>query len=146
MCKDIIFACMVLYAPFPFNLICNINTFRKKVLTFCVCMQNICYHIAVCVVPFNLIRNMTRFQKKKKKKKKLASVPPAKSTQWIGLNSCMICFISIVSLPVVLIYRHWAIMAYSVKLSVMIALGEKPIVKGINSSVNESNLTKLIGY
>ena len=35
MCKDIICACMVLYAPFHSNSICNITTFRKKnVLTF----------------------------------------------------------------------------------------------------------------
>ena len=34
-CKDKICACMVLYAPFPSCLICNMTTFRKKnVLTF----------------------------------------------------------------------------------------------------------------
>ena len=29
-CKDKICACMVLYAPFPSNLICNMTTFPKK--------------------------------------------------------------------------------------------------------------------
>ena len=36
-CKDRLYACMVLYAPFPSNLICTMTTFRKKqqqVLTF----------------------------------------------------------------------------------------------------------------
>ena len=49
------------------------TTFRKRYsLTFlphplgrgCVCGQNICYHIAVSVVSFNLICNMTTFRKK----------------------------------------------------------------------------------
>ena len=56
----------------PFNLICNMTTFRKRYsLTFwphplgqgCVCEQNICYHIAASVVSFNLICNMTTFRK-----------------------------------------------------------------------------------
>ena len=89
---------------------------------------------------------MTRFQKKNFGLGPTRKIHPVDPIQALKLNSCMICFISIVSLPVVLIYRHWAIMAYSVKLSVMIALGEKPIVKCNNSSVNESILTKLIGY
>ena len=56
----------------PFNLICNMTTFRKRYsLTFwphplgrgCVCGQNICYHVAASVVSFNLIYNMTTFRK-----------------------------------------------------------------------------------
>ena len=48
------------------------TTFRKRYsLTFwphplgrgCVCGQNICYHVAVSVVSFNLICNMTTFRK-----------------------------------------------------------------------------------
>ena len=70
-CNDIIFAFMVLCSQFPYNLICNMTTFRKRYsLTFwanplgrgCVCGQNICYHVAASVVSFNLICNMTTFR------------------------------------------------------------------------------------
>ena len=117
-CKDRRCACMVLYAPFPSNLICNMSTFRKKlfwpltppqgsrvcvrtecVFAWCsmfhslliwyttwvlsekkkcfdlltppsrirgwgaVCGQDICYHVAAFVIPFNLICDMTMFWK-----------------------------------------------------------------------------------
>ena len=49
----------------PFNLICNMTTFRKKknstfdltpgVEGVCVCKDRICLHIAAFVIPFNLI-------------------------------------------------------------------------------------------
>ena len=34
MCKDMLCVCMMLYATFPSNLICNLTTFRKNGLTF----------------------------------------------------------------------------------------------------------------
>ena len=93
----------------PFNLICNMTTFRKKNdLTFwthprgqgCVCAENIYYHVAACIVSFNLICNMTIFWKSLI----LASAPPHQSTpgdwtQAFKLNSCLVCFISIAPLP-----------------------------------------------
>ena len=33
-CKDSLCACLVLYAPFPLNLICNMTTFRFFFFTF----------------------------------------------------------------------------------------------------------------
>ena len=94
----------------PFNLICNMTTFRKRYsLTFwphplgrgCVCGQNIYYHVAASVVSFNLICNMTIFWKSLI----LTSAPPPKSTQQartqaFKLKSRLICFISIAALPV----------------------------------------------
>ena len=78
----------------PFNLICNMITFRKKnVLTFWphpwsqgyVCEQNICYHVAVCFIHFNLICNITIFQKTWF----LALVPPPRPPRgWVpGLET-----------------------------------------------------------
>ena len=71
-CKDRICACIVLYAPFPSNLICNMTTFRKKiVVTFDptpgvkgVCKDRICACI-VLYAPFrsNLTWNLTTFRK-----------------------------------------------------------------------------------
>ena len=83
--------------------------FRKKIcLTFgphpqgseCACGQNICYHVNACVVRFNLICNMTIFQKSSN----LALAPPSKSTpedwsQAFRLKSCLIWFISTAPLP-----------------------------------------------
>ena len=50
-----------------FNLICNMATFRKNVLTpgaedVCKCM-NICLQVTAFVIPFNLICNMTVLKK-----------------------------------------------------------------------------------
>ena len=65
----------------------------------CVCGQNICYHVAVSVVSFNLICNMTIFWKSLI----LASPPAPKSTkrtltQAFKLKSRLICSISIISI------------------------------------------------
>ena len=61
-CKDRICACIVLYplCSIPFNLICDMSTFRKGV-----CKDRIC----ACMVLYalfhsNLICNMTTFRKK----------------------------------------------------------------------------------
>ena len=40
----------------PFNLIYNMFTFRKKCLTF-----NVCLHVAAFVIAYNLICSMTMF-------------------------------------------------------------------------------------
>ena len=63
-------------------------------------MQNICYHFAACVVSFNLMCNMTIFQKRLI----LVSVPPPKSTledrtKTFKLKSPLIRFVSIAALP-----------------------------------------------
>ena len=56
---------------FPFNLICNMTTFRfYYLLTLftgweCVYGQNMCLHGALSFIPFNLICSMTTFRKKK---------------------------------------------------------------------------------
>ena len=69
-CKDSLFAFNSDLCSIPFNLICNMTTFRKgKKLTFwphprgrgCV---HICFHGDLCSIPFNLICNMTTFRKK----------------------------------------------------------------------------------
>ena len=52
----------------PFNLICNITTFIKKYLVLtpppglrvCLWVKSY-YHVAACVIPFNLIYNMNIF-------------------------------------------------------------------------------------
>ena len=88
-----IFATMLLHASFPLNLICNISIFWKSwILTPIprvrggggggggrVCGQNICYHVAACVISFILICNMTIFWKSWI----LSSAPPPKSTQGV---------------------------------------------------------------
>ena len=55
----------------PFNLICNIITFRKKKCfdptpggRECVYGQNMCLHGALCSISFNLICNTTTFKVK----------------------------------------------------------------------------------
>ena len=67
----------------------------------CVCVQNICYHVAASVVSFNLICNMIIFWKSLI----LTSAPPPKSTQQVctqvfKLKSRLIHFISIAALSV----------------------------------------------
>ena len=141
------------------------TTFGKKCIDLltpsagsgCIYGQNICYHIAACVILFNLIWNMTIIILKSLI---LASTPPVRqprgSDPGLKLKSCLICFIRIyctavymqsvgknidywlsycniiyltfvlaigvrgwgkMFVTVMLIYRHWAIMVYSEKLS-----------------------------
>ena len=86
-CKDRICVCMVFYAPFPLIWYATGLLPEKNLLTFWphtrdrgyVYGQNICYHGASCVIPFNLICNMTIFWKGLI----LASSPPPKSTQGV---------------------------------------------------------------
>ena len=57
----------------PFNLICNMTTFRKNALnppqrpSVCVCVkvQNMHLHVAAILIPFNMICNMTMHVPKK---------------------------------------------------------------------------------
>ena len=61
-CKDGICAAgVVLYAPFPSNLICKMTTFRNRiVLSFDPTPgQNMCLHVTAFAITFNLICNIT---------------------------------------------------------------------------------------
>ena len=93
----------------PFNFYMQNDYFQTKMwfdlLTHslcweCVCGKTICYYVAARVVSFNLICNMTILWKSSV----LASAPPPKSTpgaltQAFKLISCLLCFISIATLP-----------------------------------------------
>ena len=81
-CKDKICGCMLLHSSFP--LIWYAAWLCSEKVNFDpwaggggVYGQNICYHVAACVIPFSLICNMTILWESLI----LASVPPPKSTQ-----------------------------------------------------------------
>ena len=83
-CKDKICAFMVLYAPFSLIWYATWLLSKKIFDLFTpspgsrVWLQhNICYHVAACIIPFNLICNMPIFWKSSI----LAPVPPPKSNQ-----------------------------------------------------------------
>ena len=76
----------------PFNLICIITTFRKKVSIFwpnprgrgCVQGQNVCLHAVLCFIPFNLICNITTFRNK------CLAFNPTKGTEGVcNKNMCL---------------------------------------------------------
>ena len=57
MCKDIIIMCLHgALSSIPFNLLCNMTTFRKSILTNPgvegVCNDTLCLHGALCSFPF----------------------------------------------------------------------------------------------
>ena len=61
-CKNRKCSCTVLfYGSIPFNLICNISTFREKCFDFDPTPGIEGLHVAAFVIPFNLICNMTIF-------------------------------------------------------------------------------------
>ena len=97
LCKDRIWACMVvdMLSSIPFNLICNMTTFRKKCFDLLTEPQrpNVCKDkICACVVlyaPFLLIWYATWPYSEK------VEFWPPLHAQVFKLKPCLICFISI---------------------------------------------------
>ena len=106
-CKDRIFAFMVLCAQFPLISYATWLLSDKKKFDLltppqgrgCICGQNICYHVAACICGFNLICNMTIFRKRFILDLAPPLSPPGHRTQAFRLKSCLTCFISISPLP-----------------------------------------------